>query len=149
MLTHPTLEKLQALRLSGMVKGLEEQLQMTGLEDLGFVERLGLLVDREMTERESRRLKDRLAKARLRQAAAVEDVDCERRAAWIGLCFWRFVRASGSASASTSWSPARPAELLDGGGSLRLRFRPFLTFQDRKSRLRSGLRSTKRVSKRA
>jgi hypothetical protein len=31
---------------------------------------LGLLVDREMTERESRRLKDRLAKARLRQAAS-------------------------------------------------------------------------------
>jgi hypothetical protein len=28
-----------------------------------------------MTERESRRLKDRLAKARLRQSAAVEDVD--------------------------------------------------------------------------
>ncbi|HEY2736948.1 MAG TPA: ATP-binding protein, partial [Thermoanaerobaculia bacterium] len=75
MLTHPTLEKLQALRLSGMVKGLEEQMQMTGLEELGFVERLGLLVDREMTERENRRLKDRLAKARLRQSAAVEDVD--------------------------------------------------------------------------
>ena len=63
MLTHPTLEKLQALRLSGMVKGLEEQMQMSGLEELGFVERLGLLVDREMTERENRRLKDRLAKA--------------------------------------------------------------------------------------
>jgi len=30
MLTHPTLDKLQALRLTGMVKGLEEQLQMTG-----------------------------------------------------------------------------------------------------------------------
>ena len=63
MLTHPTLEKLHALRLTGMIKGLEEQLQMTGLEELGFAERLGLLVDREMTERENRRLKDRLAKA--------------------------------------------------------------------------------------
>ncbi|HVT58219.1 MAG TPA: ATP-binding protein, partial [Thermoanaerobaculia bacterium] len=75
MLTQPTLEKLQMLKLTGMVKGLEEQLQMTGLEELGFVERLGLLVDREATERENRRLKDRLAKARLRHVAAVEDVD--------------------------------------------------------------------------
>jgi DNA replication protein DnaC len=75
MLTQPTIEKLQMLKLTGMVKGLEEQLQMTGLEELGFVERLGLLVDREATERENRRLKDRLAKARLRHVAAVEDVD--------------------------------------------------------------------------
>ena len=80
MLTHPTLEKLQTLKLTGMVKGLEEQLRMTGLEDLGFAERLGLLVDREITEREDRRLKDRLAKARLRHTAAVEDAwTCERR----------------------------------------------------------------------
>jgi IstB-like ATP binding protein len=61
MLTHPTLEKLQSLKLTGMVKGLEEQLRMTGLDDLGFEERLGLLVDREVTERASRRLKNRLA----------------------------------------------------------------------------------------
>ncbi|HXM70782.1 MAG TPA: AAA family ATPase, partial [Thermoanaerobaculia bacterium] len=30
MLTHPTLDKLQALRLTGMARALEEQLQMTG-----------------------------------------------------------------------------------------------------------------------
>jgi len=75
MLTHPTLDKLQALRLTGMARALEEQLQMTGIEELGFCERLGLLVDREMTERENRRLHDRLAKARLRQTAVVEDID--------------------------------------------------------------------------
>lgn len=96
MLTHPTLEKLQALRLTGMLKGLEEQLHMTGLEDLGFAERLGLLVDREMTERENRRLKDRLAKARLRQAAAVEDVDLRLprgldRSLFLSLCSCQWV----------------------------------------------------------
>lgn len=96
MLTHPTLEKLQALRLTGMVKALEEQLQMTGLEELSFAERLGLLVDREMTERESRRLKDRLAKARLRQAAAVEDVDLRTprgldRSQFLALCSCQWV----------------------------------------------------------
>jgi DNA replication protein DnaC len=96
MLTHPTLDKLQALRLTGMVKGLEEQLQMTGLDELGFAERLGLLVDREMTERESRRLKDRLAKARLRQAAAVEDVDLRTprgldRSVFLALCSCQWI----------------------------------------------------------
>ena len=96
MLTHPTLEKLQELRLSGMAKGLEEQMQMSGLEELGFVERLGLLVDREMTERENRRLKDRLAKARLRQSAAVEDVDLRTprgldRSLFVSLCSCQWV----------------------------------------------------------
>jgi hypothetical protein len=75
MLTHPTLDKLIALRLTGMAKAFEEQLQMTGIEELGFSERLGLLVDREMTERDNRRLHNRLARARLRQAAVVEDID--------------------------------------------------------------------------
>ena len=96
MLTHPTLEKLQALRLTGMAKALEEQMQMIGLEELSFAERLGLLVDREMTERESRRLKDRLAKARLRQAAAVEDVDLRTprgldRSLFLALCSCQWV----------------------------------------------------------
>lgn len=75
MLTHPTLEKLQQLRLTGMRQALEEQLHMPDIEALGFEERLGLLVDREYTLRESRRLKARLAKAKLRQNACVEDID--------------------------------------------------------------------------
>jgi DNA replication protein DnaC len=96
MLTHPTLDKLQALRLTAMAKGLEEQLQMTGLDDLSFAERLGLLVDRELTERDNRRLKDRLAKARLRQTAAVEDVDLRAprgldRSQFLALCSCQWV----------------------------------------------------------
>ncbi len=94
---HPTLDKLQTLRLTGMVKALAEQLSMSGLEELGFAERLGLLVDREIAERESRRLKDRLAKARLRHAAAVEDVDLRTprgldRALFASLCSCQWVR---------------------------------------------------------
>jgi DNA replication protein DnaC len=75
MLNHPTLEKLAALKLGGMLKALEEQRQMGEAAALSFEERLGLLVDREWTERENRRMTGRLAKARLRQAAALEDVD--------------------------------------------------------------------------
>ena len=75
MLTHPTLDKLQALRFTGMLRALEEQMQMPDIDQLDFEQRLGLLVDREMTERENRRLKNRLSQAKLRHPACVEDID--------------------------------------------------------------------------
>jgi DNA replication protein DnaC len=75
MLSYPTLEKLHAMKLTGMAHALEEQMQMPEITSLSFEERLGLLVDREMTQRENRRLTTRLRKAKLRQHAAVEDID--------------------------------------------------------------------------
>ena len=75
MLHHPTLEKLQTLRLSGMYKALTEQMTIPESETLSFEERLGLLADREMTERQDRRLKTRLRQARLKHHACVEDLD--------------------------------------------------------------------------
>jgi len=75
MLKHPTLDKLHALRLTGMAHAYEQQLAMPEIETLGTDERLGLMVDCEMTERDSRRLKTRLKRAKLRHAAAIEDVD--------------------------------------------------------------------------
>lgn len=75
MLIHPILEKLQALRFYGMLKSFEEQMQMPDIDKLTFEERLGLMVDREMTERENRRVNTRLRKAKLRQNACVEDID--------------------------------------------------------------------------
>ena len=75
MLNHPTLEKLQTLRLSGMLKALSEQQQMPEIDSLGFEERLGLLIDREVTERENRRLDSRLKKAKLRHSCCVADLN--------------------------------------------------------------------------
>ena len=75
MLNHPTLEKLHTLRLTGMANAFEEQLQMDDIAALSTEERLGLMADREITERDSRRLKARLRKAKLRHQAAVEDID--------------------------------------------------------------------------
>jgi len=75
MLTHPTLEKLMALRLFGMVRAFEDQQRLPEIDSLAFEERLGLLVDREMTDRDNRRMKTRLRQARLRQPAVLEDVD--------------------------------------------------------------------------
>ena len=75
MLNHPTLDKLQALRFTGMAQALTEQMALPDIEDLSFEERLGLLIDREVTEREDRRLKTRLRQAKLKQNACVEDID--------------------------------------------------------------------------
>jgi len=75
MLHHPTRDNLIAMRLHGMATALEEQRQSAAFDSLGFEERLGLLVDREMTERGNRALAMRLRRARLRQSAVPEDVD--------------------------------------------------------------------------
>jgi len=75
MLIHPTLDKIERLRLGGMAKALSEQMQNHEIGSLTFEERLGLLIDRELTERENRRLTTRLRVARLRQQASIEDLD--------------------------------------------------------------------------
>jgi len=75
MLNHPTFDKLLALRLTGMAKALSEQMDLPESQALSFEERLGLLVDREMTARSDRRLTTRLRQAKLRLSASLEDID--------------------------------------------------------------------------
>jgi len=75
MLINATIEKLQALSLGGMARALEEQLERPDYAGLSFEERLGLLVDREATDRENRRLARQLKAARLRSDAVIEDLD--------------------------------------------------------------------------
>jgi len=75
MLNHPTLEKLKSLKFMGMIQGLHEQQQHPEIDQMSFEERLGLLVDREMSERLDRRLKNRLRQAKLKQNARLEDID--------------------------------------------------------------------------
>ena len=60
MLMHPILDNLQSLRFFGMLKALEEQMKMSDIEKLSFEERFGLLVDREMADRQNRRFSTRL-----------------------------------------------------------------------------------------
>jgi DNA replication protein DnaC len=75
MLSHPTVDKLHSLKLTGMYQALIEQMNMPDINALAFEERLGRLVDREMTERDQRRLKTRLQRAKLRLSACIEDMD--------------------------------------------------------------------------
>jgi DNA replication protein DnaC len=97
MLTHPTYEKLQSMRLFGMATALKEQDQQVAYNELSFTERIGLLVDREMTDRASRKLTIRLSKARLRQDAACEDIDFSKsrgldRSLILALCQGEWLR---------------------------------------------------------
>jgi DNA replication protein DnaC len=75
LLTHPTLEQLRQLGLAGMARAFEELAANTRGAELDHAEWLGLLLDREMADRQDRRLRARLRYARLRHNAAVEDVD--------------------------------------------------------------------------
>lgn len=75
MLLHPTLDKLKALRLGGMLAALADQEALPEVDALSFEERLGLLVDRELTARMNRKVTIRLGRAKLRQQAVMEDID--------------------------------------------------------------------------
>jgi len=78
MLDNATIDGLHTLRLPAMARGLVEQRERPDYESLSFEERLGLLVDRELTERQSRRLERCLKAAKLRTQATIEDVDFRR-----------------------------------------------------------------------
>ena len=76
MLTHPTLDQLRALKLDGMADAFIELKQQDMAKDLSHAEWLALLIDREMANRNTKRLQIRLRAARLRHGqACVEDVD--------------------------------------------------------------------------
>jgi DNA replication protein DnaC len=75
MLNHPTLDKLLALKRTGMAKALGEQRALPESQTLTCAERLGLLVERELTARSERRLLTRLRQAQLRLSASLEDID--------------------------------------------------------------------------
>lgn len=79
MLPHPTIDRLRDLGLVGMIHALEEQRRQPDSNELSFDDRLALLVDREVLERDNRRLKTRLRFAGLRQTASPEDVDYRAR----------------------------------------------------------------------
>jgi DNA replication protein DnaC len=79
MLNNHTLDRLRALKLAGMADAFAEQLSQPPAHDLSFDERFSLLVDREATYRENRRVTRLLQLARLKQPACVEDIDYKHR----------------------------------------------------------------------
>ncbi len=75
MLTHPTLDQLRALGLYGMAKAFESLGASPEADALSHAEWLGLLLDRELTFRNEKRLSARLKDAKFKHQACLEDVD--------------------------------------------------------------------------
>jgi DNA replication protein DnaC len=75
VLNQQTMSILHSLKLFGMAKGLEERSANTQHAELSHAEFVGLLVQDEKTYRDNLRLKRLLSKAKLRQEAAMEDID--------------------------------------------------------------------------
>lgn len=78
MMLHPILEQLKELKLQGMLDALEAQSRQQDIGQLSFEERLALLVEQEVADRESRRLKRRLKVAKLKTNACFEDVSFKK-----------------------------------------------------------------------
>jgi len=75
MLNEPTMTKLYEMKLSGMAEAYEEQRASSTIAELSFEERFAMLVERQWIWKENRALTRRLTYARLKQAAALEDLD--------------------------------------------------------------------------
>ncbi len=71
-----TLTQLRTLKLTGLACALEEQLVQPGMSAMSFEERLALLIDREVNERQDRQLQRLLKNARLKYGqACIEELD--------------------------------------------------------------------------
>lgn len=76
MLNNQTLQTLRSLKLTGMAEALEQQqAQPSTHAELGFDERLALLVDREATYRSNNKVARLLKAAKLKLQALPEDID--------------------------------------------------------------------------
>lgn len=135
MLTNPTIEKLSELKLTGMLKAFKEQEDIPEIGSLNFGERFGLMLDRESTERENRRLANRLRKAKLRLNACIEDIDYRHKrgldkslVAQLASCQWirehnnlLIVGPTGTGKSYIAEAMANKA-CRDGYTALRIRF---------------------------
>jgi len=75
MLNQPTLEKLQTMKLHGMVDAFRAQLETTDMSQLSFEERFAMLVDQQWLWKENRALARRLRLAKLKERGVIEDID--------------------------------------------------------------------------
>lgn len=75
MLHQPTLDKLESMRLKGMIEAWKAQEKDPATSELSFAERLGMLVDHQHSWRANQALTQRLHRARLGSQAVIEDVD--------------------------------------------------------------------------
>ena len=115
MLNQHTLQLLTQLKLDGMARAFEEQSGQTSIASLSFEERFGLLVDREFTHRDTKRVDRLLKQAKLKVAGAcIEDIDYragrsldKRLMASLSTCDWirhgHSLLITGATGCSKTW----------------------------------------------
>jgi DNA replication protein DnaC len=72
-----TITKLTELRLTSMAVAVRDLMQTAPGHQLSFEEKLGIIVDKEWSERDSRRLAKRLKDAKLATRASLDSVLCD------------------------------------------------------------------------
>ena len=75
MMTQQTIDKLHDMKLTAMADAFAEQMGKPDLGELNFEDRLAMLVDRQWTFNEDRRMTRLLRTAKLRDSACIENVD--------------------------------------------------------------------------
>lgn len=75
MMIQQTLDSLYTMKLNGMADGFKDQMNQPNIHDLSFEERFSLLVDRQVSYQEERKMKHLLLNARLKINACIEDID--------------------------------------------------------------------------
>jgi DNA replication protein DnaC len=76
MIVEETIEKLLQLHLKVMAQSLRELIAESGSAAMSFEDKLALIVDREWTDRQNRKLATRIKQAKLGVSACMEDVFC-------------------------------------------------------------------------
>lgn len=77
MLIEETLQKMLSLRMPAMAAATRELIQSAPSNQLSFEDRLGIIVDREWTDRDSRRVARRIREAKISTRASLEAVECD------------------------------------------------------------------------
>ena len=75
-LRQPNIERMLQLGLSSMAEAMEEQHDIADIEQLGFDDRLAMLLEREAQHRDHKSYLGHLRQAQLRIRADIQDVDC-------------------------------------------------------------------------
>lgn len=73
------LDQLALLHMSAFRQGLEAQFASPQYDQLSFEERLTLLVEQEVAQRQNNRVQRRIRQARFQQTALVQDIDFSTR----------------------------------------------------------------------
>ncbi len=77
MLIEETIQKMLDLKMPAMARATRELIASAPSNQLSFEDKLGLLIDREWTDRDNRRVARRIKEARLSRGASLEDVECD------------------------------------------------------------------------